>query len=88
VRTNGLFKKMSPAENYHFLSGLLIGSELKDLNPDPPATIVLVSSGHLQAHYEKALRLLGLDQSLVIKNADKALLNGQWQLYKRAAKRM
>jgi 2-dehydro-3-deoxygalactonokinase len=33
VRTNQVLKKMPPQQNYHYLSGLLIGAELKDIKP-------------------------------------------------------
>jgi len=52
TRTNQLFHKYSKEDNYHFLSGLLIGEELRDLAypPEPqnappparPATLVAV----------------------------------------------
>jgi 2-dehydro-3-deoxygalactonokinase len=73
---------MEPAENYNFLSGLLIGAELKELQSNNPGTIVLVSGAHLLTHYRHALQVLGLGSNLVVKDADEALLRGQWHLYK------
>lgn len=77
VRTNQLFKKMNRRENYHYLSGLLIGAELKDLLHQKYSSITLVSSGVLGRKYFLALDELGLNQNLHQINADNALINGQ-----------
>lgn len=77
VRTNQLFKKATPEENYHYLSGLLIGHELKDLAENKPDIITLVCSEGLKASYMQALSVIGLDYNLKYKNADDALINGQ-----------
>jgi len=81
VRTNQLFKKMNPRENYHYLSGLLIGTELKDLLKQKYSSISLVSSGMLGRKYFLALDALGLNKNLNQINADKALINGQSIIY-------
>lgn len=77
VRTNQLFKKMNHRENYHYLSGLLIGTELKDLLQQKYSSISLVSSGMLGRKYFLALDVLGLNKNLHQINADNALINGQ-----------
>lgn len=64
IRTNDLLHQITPNENYYFLSGLLIGSELKDLPPE--ASIYLCGGGHLQAAYQKALDILGYQQVTTI----------------------
>ncbi|MBK5271325.1 MAG: 2-dehydro-3-deoxygalactonokinase [Bacteroidia bacterium] len=59
VRTNGLFGKMSKRQNYQYLSGLVIGSELKQLiNSKIPLTIV--GNESLAKLYNVALQKLGL----------------------------
>jgi len=77
VRTNELFDQLSKKDNYHYLSGLLIGSELKDLSKDNYASITLVASGTLSELYVQALHALGYKENLFIKNADETLINGQ-----------
>jgi len=77
VRTNQLFGLQNKEENYHYLSGLLIGAELKDLINKNYSSITLVSSGALAALYEHALLALGFKEKLRVKNADEALINGQ-----------
>lgn len=57
VRTNDLLHRVRPEENFHFLSGLLISAELKNLPGD--ATIYLCGGGKLQAPYHRTLSLLG-----------------------------
>lgn len=76
VRTNQLFKKLEPSENYHYLSGLLIGAELKDLLQKKFSFVTLVSAGALSSLYSQALHTLGI-QNFTQKDADEALVNGQ-----------
>ncbi|HEX8326827.1 MAG TPA: 2-dehydro-3-deoxygalactonokinase [Hymenobacter sp.] len=78
VRTNELFKKASKAENYFYLSGLLIGSECHGLVASPPTRITLAGEDVLVAHYGAALRILGLAERCHIetKTAEEVTLNG------------
>ena len=77
VRTNQLFEKLSTKENYHYLSGLLIGAELKTLIQDKFSSVTLVSVEALADLYLQALYALGINKNLQQKNADEALVNGQ-----------
>ena len=79
VRTNDLFKKASKRENYFYLSGLLIGSECRDLLENPPASITLAGEPLLVASYGAALRVLGLVDHCPVhpKMAEEVTLNGQ-----------
>lgn len=47
--------------NYAFLSGLLIGTELKEINPAKQDHIILWGNNQLQRYYSAALGVLGLD---------------------------
>lgn len=76
VRVNQLFDKTSKEENYYYLSGLLIGHELKDL-ADKPVPVTIVGSGEFQKLYRKALQVLGLNDRAQYKDADEALIRGQ-----------
>ena len=80
VRTNGLFDKLSKTENYHYLSGLLIGSELQELGDTKYDRVCLCSGAGLKTHYETALHLLGLSSRLVVFDGpamDEAVIRGQ-----------
>lgn len=82
IRTNQLFKKNSPKENYEHLSGLLIGHELKELQQTPPHAIYLVCGQHLKHRYWQGLQLLGLSSTIKYLDADVALIRGQWKILK------
>jgi len=79
VRTNGLFKKADKRENYFYLSGLLIGSECRELLPALPARITLAGEPALLALYEAALHALGIAGKCPVhtKSAVEVTLTGQ-----------
>ncbi len=60
MRTNTLFQKYSAKENFNYLSGLVIGTELKDLVGTDAEKIHLLCGGFLENHYQVALKQLGL----------------------------
>jgi 2-dehydro-3-deoxygalactonokinase len=95
TRTNQLFNKYSKEDNYHFLSGLLIGDELRELAAPAtvaagpasagdaakePLPVTLVASSPLQEAYTAALAYLGFRQVAVI-DADEALIAGHCVLF-------
>lgn len=85
VRTNDLFKKFTPEDNYHYLSGLLIGAELKDLI-DRKANIIIVGNAVLTQQYLTALRILKIPkENALVKSmdADEALIKGQREIYRK-----
>lgn len=74
VRTNQLLKKIPPAHNRFYLSGLLIGAELKAVPPDAPVYLV---AGPLHSPlYTLACKVLNIPVAAVI-DADEALIRGQ-----------
>jgi 2-dehydro-3-deoxygalactonokinase len=77
VRTNQLFAKFSKADNYHYLSGLLIGEELKGLRVQP---VTLVAVAPILRSYQLALARLGF-HSVEIIDADGALVDGHCRLF-------
>ena len=81
VRTNELLGQFPKAHNYHYLSGLLIGEELKDL-PKQPVTLVAVAP--MLRSYELALKRLGFEDIEII-DADEALVDGHCRLFARYA---
>lgn len=75
VRTNQLLKKILPVHNRFYLSGLLIGAELKAVLPDVP--VYLVSGPMHTTLYTLACQVLNIPVAAVI-DADEALIRGQW----------
>ena len=77
VRTNQLFGTMDKACNYHYLRGLLIGEELKDLKNIDYNSITIVSSGVLSLPYVQALEVLDSITETRQTDAAAALIKGQ-----------
>jgi 2-dehydro-3-deoxygalactonokinase len=85
VRTNSLLNKLSNIENYNYLSGLLIGSELKDLRNIVIKKISLIGDSNLVAYYQRALDELELSSKLKTVDtaqADEAIVRGHYKIYK------
>lgn len=79
VRAGGLLGRRDPVSNTHFLSGLLLGSELAYL-ADSPAPVCLAASKDLSKPYRLALRALIPESRLRLPGPGKldvALLEGQ-----------
>jgi 2-dehydro-3-deoxygalactonokinase len=84
VRTNDLFGKFTKRENYYYLSGLLIGTEMKELMNKKYTSITLVSDETLLPFYETAFKVLNKKKLVLhIQNADEALISGQLKILKR-----
>ena len=80
VRTFKLFNYHSAQQNYQYLSGLLIGSELKDLLTTTYNCVILVATGVLAPLYREALQALEMEVKREI-DADEALIAGQCKMY-------
>ena len=76
VRTRALLENSDPTENYHYLSGLLIGAELRELAAQD-AAITLVGADPLRAAYQRAFYVLGARSPLAVLDADDCLVAGQ-----------
>ena len=76
TRINHLFDKLSKEENFSYLSGLLIGTELKDLLTED-AKVTLISGAHLAPWYCRALDELGIQYTFSTNMADSATVKGQ-----------
>jgi 2-dehydro-3-deoxygalactonokinase len=83
VRTKRLFNDISSEENYHYLSGLLIGSELSVLKDKSYKKIVLVSDDRFLPLYSAALHALHPGQKLCHQKAEIALVKGQSFIYEK-----
>lgn len=87
VRTNQLFDHFDKSQNSHYLSGLLIGSELRTLLGDDETPIILCCNNHLHTFYALALEELGLLKRTNILSSDmidKATIAGQCQILNQA----
>ena len=84
VRTNDLFDKLGKEENYFYLSGLLIGNEIRELDSEDPWPITVVSDNFLGPLYEEALRIPkknGEKRNFKFADADLSLIKGQYKIY-------
>lgn len=84
VRTNQLFEIFDLRQNAFYLSGLLIGSELKCLSNENELPVFLCSSSNLHDFYEIALDELGIiERSIILpmEMMDRATIAGQFILY-------
>lgn len=81
VRTNTLFNTKNKIENYAYLSGLLIGEELKTIEKENVDAISILSAGSLSTLYTNALNAIGINTPVLIEDADKALINAHTILY-------
>ncbi|MGV3556812.1 2-dehydro-3-deoxygalactonokinase [Larkinella arboricola] len=80
VRTNQLFGKINKQQNAFYLSGLLIGAELKPLREKQNWQLVLCSGTNLFSFYQQAINDLNLaDRTTVIpaEVVDQAAIVGQ-----------
>lgn len=60
IRANDLLYQTSQYSNYNFLSGLLIGSELKTLSKSLQETIIISGEKKLQVYYTAAFNYLNI----------------------------
>ena len=85
VRTNQLFQKLNKKENGFYLSGLLIGSELKNLLAESNCQLVLCSGNNLFEFYKTAIEVLNLSERTMTvpsEMIDKAVVIGQMKIFK------
>lgn len=83
VRTNQLFHKLNNVENGFYLSGLLIGSELKHLVDESNCQLVLCSGNNLYEFYKWAIETLDLSERTITVPSeiiDKAVVVGQMKI--------
>lgn len=81
VRTNQLLKKYSAEENYHYLSGLLIGSELSDLRNISNQSVIIVANDVLMQLYSSALKTINPAIKIEQQHADEALIKAHVSIY-------
>ena len=87
LRTNDLFKKKSKRDNYHFLSGLLLGEELLKLDLRKTNKIIVYSNPKLAKIYTTALKHLETKKEIICipeKKLAKSQALGQFKIYKQS----
>lgn len=77
IRTNSLFDLRSKKQNYFYLSGLLIGNEIRELDKMMINNVILVSSKELARCYSIAIEVLGLSINLNVLSDEDAMIHGQ-----------
>jgi 2-dehydro-3-deoxygalactonokinase len=85
IRTNYLFKKISKEDNFYYLSGLMIGTEIKNLLSKSYDQIVVVSGSELHFYYKMAFEILGISENTKIfspQAADRLVVKGQYKILK------
>ncbi|MBR9777903.1 MAG: 2-dehydro-3-deoxygalactonokinase [Cytophagales bacterium] len=81
ARTNELFGRYSKEENFHYLSGLLIGNELSNLVEEKDSCIYLCSEGKLHPNYVIGMETLGLHAEVLPEEwVRKSVIHGQIQI--------
>lgn len=88
VRVNQVFRKSTAAENFHYLSGLIIGNELRDITREEVSRVTVVASDSLRARYALALRLLNTTQEVVELNSNAAIVKGHCRLLHRVVREL
>ncbi len=84
VRTMQLFGKFGKDQNSYYLSGLLIGTELRQLHSGNYDHLVICSGKHLYDHYNIAVEMLSFEVKTTFiqpELIDKATIAGQVQLF-------
>ena len=86
VRVNDLLGTLTKEQNYDFLSGLLIGTEVSHLKERAGIHLVLMGgTAHLD-YYKRAVAFLGLNEQLNCIGgplSDLAAIHGQWLIYQK-----
>lgn len=82
ARTWQLLNKVSPEENYHYLSGMIIGNELKDIK-SYAKNIMLVCNTSLGKLYSLALEIV-TGKEPEYRDADRMLVQGHCRLVDQA----
>ncbi|NHE57518.1 2-dehydro-3-deoxygalactonokinase [Cyclobacterium plantarum] len=87
VRTKELFGKYNKFENYHYLSGLLIGNELGILGDEIRRPVYLCSDSKLHWSYSKAMEVMGIPSTVLSPEmVEKAVVYGQIEILNQIGK--
>ena len=73
---------MEAGSNYYYLSGLLIGTELRECAANKSLPITLVAAGEIRQLYLSAFKAIGLKENIRTIDSTLALIRGQLSLLK------
>jgi 2-dehydro-3-deoxygalactonokinase len=85
IRTNDLFKKISKEDNFYYLSGLMIGTEIKNLFSKSYDQIIVVSGSSTYSYYKMAFQILGMSENIKIFSpsaSERFVVKGQYKILK------
>jgi 2-dehydro-3-deoxygalactonokinase len=85
IRTNDLFKKISKEDNFYYLSGLMIGTEIKNLFGKRYDQIIVVSGSSTYSYYKMAFQILGKSENIKIFSpsaSERFVVKGQYKILK------
>lgn len=85
LRANYLFKKISKEDNFYYLSGLMIGTEIKTLLSKSYSEILVVCGSSIHAYYKMAFEMLGFTENIKMfsaRDADRLAIKGQYKILK------
>lgn len=80
VRINHLFKKATAADNFHYLSGLVIGTELQALKEKDISLITIVAGDTLMNKYVTGINLLEPGKKINQVKSGTALVDGHCRI--------
>jgi 2-dehydro-3-deoxygalactonokinase len=83
LRVAHIFNKRSAQQNGYYLTGLLIGDELKNILEDQVQEIVLVSNELFKKYYSAALDLLKIHVRSRWVNSEDATVSGHQVIFER-----
>ena len=89
ARTLGLFNQVKGEDIYSFLSGLIIGNELREgidenfkMSGSANLSVMLIGEAQLTRFYQRAFRLSGIEAGIVVGNP---VTRGLFQIAKAAS---
>ena len=83
IRASDLFKSKTKTENYYYLSGLLIGTELKALLKQDFSKLKLCAGSNIFELYFRAIKKINFSSAVEVipeEEVDTAAVRGQWRL--------
>lgn len=84
VRVRGVLQQVGKPENFHYLSGMVLGCELKDLAPWDSTPPLIVADPEAAARYRSAMSAAGIRGKILEMDVEQSLIKGQARIAARA----
>jgi len=81
IRVRHLLNESTPVQNYQYLSGLIIGTELKEIGASIPCIYIIGENPLLQL-YVDGLATLGIGKKINILDAKDSFIKGHCKIYR------